>query len=325
MRPALGALDLAGDAPGEHAAIAAELGAVLHRTGAFDAARKVYGDALGTLQPHERVARARLLCASASASIAQKRPGPALTAVTAAETALGDGPGDDATWWPVWVELQLLRMTGYYWLGDWAQMEAQAEQTGAAIQQYGTPIQWSQLLVSLNNMDCFRNRFRISERMLERQREIMRLRLEHGALASLTSAHFETGFTLLWYGEHIQAEQHLQTALELAERSGNLGEQARALVYLAVTARFAGRVADVVAPAERRHTFVAAADVAAYAVACIGHPAAQDRYIPIGGPAALSWREVVAASGHVQGSAVPVELVPPALRCPASQSRSCHS
>jgi NADH dehydrogenase len=72
----------------------------------------------------------------------------------------------------------------------------------------------------------------------------------------------------------------------------------------------------LVAPAERRHTFVATADVAAYAVACIGHPAAQDRYIPIGGPAALSWREVVTAFERVQGSAIPVELVPPGAPMP---------
>jgi NADH dehydrogenase len=72
-----------------------------------------------------------------------------------------------------------------------------------------------------------------------------------------------------------------------------------------------GHPVTLVAPAERRHTFVAAADVAAYAVACIGHPAAQDRYIPIGGPAALSWRDVVMAFERVQGSAIPVELVAP--------------
>jgi uncharacterized protein YbjT (DUF2867 family) len=72
-----------------------------------------------------------------------------------------------------------------------------------------------------------------------------------------------------------------------------------------------GRPVTLVAPAERRHTFVAAADVAAYAVACIGHPAAQDRFIPIGGPAALSWREVVTAFERVHGSAIPVELVAP--------------
>lgn len=77
-----------------------------------------------------------------------------------------------------------------------------------------------------------------------------------------------------------------------------------------------GRPVTLVAPAERRHTFVAAADVAAYAVACIGHPAAQDRYIPIGGPAALSWREVVATFERVQGSAIPVELVPPGAPVP---------
>lgn len=245
------ALGLLRDPTSEHTAITRELGAVLHRTGAFDEARKVYEDALRALPPHDRIARARLLCDAASASAAQKRPGPALAAVAAAEVALGDVPDDDPAWWPVWVDVQLLRMTGHYWLGEWVQMEALAEQAGAAIRRYGTQMQWSQFLVSLNNMGCFRNRFRTSDSMLERQREIFQIRQEHGALASRTSAHFEMGFTLLWYGDEAAAEQHLEVALELAERSGNLSAQARALVYLAVTARFAGRFADVVMRCER--------------------------------------------------------------------------
>jgi tetratricopeptide (TPR) repeat protein len=278
------ALDLTQNAISERTAITRDLGAVLHRTGAFDAAREVYEDALQTLPLDDRVARARLLCDAANASVAQKRPAPALAAVAAAESALGDAPDDDPTWWPVWVDVQLLRMTGHYWLGEAAQMEALAEQVGPAIQRYGTPMQWSQLLVSLNNMACFRNRFRISESMLERQREILRIRQEHGALASLTSAHFEMGFTLLWYGDRVKAEHHLQTALELAERSGNLADQARALVYLAVTARFAGRVPDVVMRCERLshcaqiiddHEYVGASEAGiAWAELRSGRPAA---------------------------------------------------
>lgn len=77
-----------------------------------------------------------------------------------------------------------------------------------------------------------------------------------------------------------------------------------------------GQPVTLVAPAERRHTFVAAGDVAAYAVVCIGHPAAKDHYIPIGGPAALSWHEVMTAFEHVQGSAIPVQLVPPGTPVP---------
>jgi hypothetical protein len=151
----------------------------------------------------------------------------------------------------VWVDVQLLRLMSHYWLGDWARMEALVERVQPTIKRYGTPIQWSQLLMSLNNISCFRDRFCISDSMLERQREILRIGQEHGELESLTIAHFETGFMLLWYGDHRGAEQHLNIALELAERSGNLANQARTLAYLAVVARFAGRVADVVLWCER--------------------------------------------------------------------------
>jgi NADH dehydrogenase len=78
----------------------------------------------------------------------------------------------------------------------------------------------------------------------------------------------------------------------------------------------AGRTVTLVGEGRHRHSFVAARDVAAYAVAAVGHPAALNRRIPIGGPAAVSFRDVVATYERVLGRRVPVrwiasgELVP---------------
>jgi len=55
------------------------------------------------------------------------------------------------------------------------------------------------------------------------------------------------------------------------------------------------RPVTLVSEGRRRHTFVAARDVAAFAVAVVDHPAASNRRVTIGGPEALSWRDVVAA------------------------------
>lgn len=70
-----------------------------------------------------------------------------------------------------------------------------------------------------------------------------------------------------------------------------------------------GRTVTLVGEGRRRHSFVSNRDVAAYAVAVLGNPTARDRYLPIGGPEPLSWRDVVATYERVLGRSVPVEFV----------------
>lgn len=72
-----------------------------------------------------------------------------------------------------------------------------------------------------------------------------------------------------------------------------------------------GRPIAIVGEGRRRHTFVAEADVAAFALAALEHEAAVNRVIPIGGPEALSWRDVVGIYERVLGRPLPVRFVPP--------------
>ncbi len=65
----------------------------------------------------------------------------------------------------------------------------------------------------------------------------------------------------------------------------------------------------LLSPASHRHSFVALKDVAAYAVASVDSTAARNAYLPIGGPDALSWRDVTKRLGGVLGRDVPVQLV----------------
>jgi uncharacterized protein YbjT (DUF2867 family) len=71
-----------------------------------------------------------------------------------------------------------------------------------------------------------------------------------------------------------------------------------------------GKPVTLVGEGRRRHSFIAARDVAAFAVAAIDHPAALNRRIEIGGPEALSWREVVAAYERAFGRPIPVQWIP---------------
>ncbi len=57
--------------------------------------------------------------------------------------------------------------------------------------------------------------------------------------------------------------------------------------------------------------FVSAADVLAYAVVAVDHPAARNAEIWIGGPAPASYSEAAAAAGRALGRPLPVRYVPP--------------
>jgi uncharacterized protein YbjT (DUF2867 family) len=72
-----------------------------------------------------------------------------------------------------------------------------------------------------------------------------------------------------------------------------------------------GRPVTVVGGGGRKHSMVSMADVAAFAVAAIDHPAATNQYLAIGGPQALSWRDVVAIYEEILGRDVPIQCLTP--------------
>ncbi len=76
----------------------------------------------------------------------------------------------------------------------------------------------------------------------------------------------------------------------------------------------AGRPVVLVGDGMRRHAFVAEHDVAQFAVAAVSNPAAANRELSIGGAAAVSWREVVAAYERALGRSIEVRYVKPGDR-----------
>jgi len=70
-----------------------------------------------------------------------------------------------------------------------------------------------------------------------------------------------------------------------------------------------GRTVTLVGEGSRRHSFVSNRNVAAFAVAAVDQPAALNRHLAIGGPEALTWREVVATYERVLERSIPVEYV----------------
>lgn len=81
------------------------------------------------------------------------------------------------------------------------------------------------------------------------------------------------------------------------------------LVVLAPVA--SGRPVTIVGEGSRKHYFIAVDDVAAFAVASVGNDDARDRDLWIGGPEALSWRDVISTFERVNGVGLEVESLQP--------------
>jgi NADH dehydrogenase len=73
----------------------------------------------------------------------------------------------------------------------------------------------------------------------------------------------------------------------------------------------AGGPVTLVGQGDRQQAFVSIADVAAYAVAAVDHPAAKNREIFIAGPQSHSWNDAVAAVGAAIGQELPVAYIAP--------------
>jgi NADH dehydrogenase len=72
----------------------------------------------------------------------------------------------------------------------------------------------------------------------------------------------------------------------------------------------AGQPVTLVGEGRRRHSMVAMRDVVSFAVAALERDEANDQRILIGGPDAISWRDVIAAFEDELGQEIPVRTVP---------------
>ena len=73
-----------------------------------------------------------------------------------------------------------------------------------------------------------------------------------------------------------------------------------------------GRPVAIVGQGERKHSFISMDDVAAFTVAMVGNPAAYDRYVALGGPEPVSWRDIVARYNRARGTSLELHSMTPA-------------
>lgn len=78
----------------------------------------------------------------------------------------------------------------------------------------------------------------------------------------------------------------------------------------------AGQPITLVGQGQRLHSLISVGDVAAFAVAAVGHPAAINQRLPLGGPEPISWRGIAKTFGRVLGKELPVQFVGPGEAIP---------
>lgn len=73
----------------------------------------------------------------------------------------------------------------------------------------------------------------------------------------------------------------------------------------------AGQPVTLVGEGRRKHTMIAMGDVMEYATRLLSHYTGTHPYLPLGGPEALSWRDIVATFERILGRPIPVQYVRP--------------
>lgn len=82
-----------------------------------------------------------------------------------------------------------------------------------------------------------RDRYTVTTELLDASCKLLEISQEIGDIQRLNDAHFEHGFTLLWYGDLDSAENHMLIGLDFAQQCSNLYSQTLCNTYLTILYR----------------------------------------------------------------------------------------
>lgn len=86
----------------------------------------------------------------------------------------------------------------------------------------------------------------------------------------------------------------------------------------------AGYPASVVGAGTRGHTLISRHDLAALATAVVGHPAAMNKTLAVGGPDKVTWLDIIGRLEEVMGRKLPVKHYTPGTPLPELRSELCR-
>jgi DNA-binding SARP family transcriptional activator len=226
----------------EAARLHERLGDVLEWTGEHEKAVTAYQGALGHIPEGDRIWQSQLHRKVGNVWRLQSQHERALRAYRRAAIALeGAAAESPPERWQEWVQIQLERMWLYYWLGQWREMSELAK-IRSSVEQHGTPSQCISFFLCLASMNNRRDRYVVSEETLTFCRIALAIGQETQDAGEIAWARFVLGFSQLWHGDLGEAEKQMQTALALAEQTGDIVHQSRCLTYLAIVYRKSGQL-----------------------------------------------------------------------------------
>jgi DNA-binding SARP family transcriptional activator len=228
--------------PAVAASLSERLGDILHWTGQYDEGRALFQRALAILSDPDPISQARLHRKIGNTWREQYHYQEALHVYAAAERVLGATPPSrqpetEAAWRQEWIQVSLEIIHIYYWLGKVDESDALRPRLQAAIEQHGTVGQRAVYSQSIAWLEFRRNRSVATPEVVALARAALRVQQAAGNPAGIPAAHFGVGFALLWSGDPHGAIEPIQTALRLAEQTGDITLRARCLTYLTVAYR----------------------------------------------------------------------------------------
>jgi len=218
------------------------LGDVLELMGLHDEARAAYEAALAP--DRDAVSAATRRRKWALSFIVQRRYDEALKGYALAEAALETDrlPSMPASWWRVWLQIQLGRMWVYYWQNRTNEADGLAAAIRPAVEAEGTPSQRAEFFVQNALSHLRRDRYVASDAAMAYAAEAREAIRHVDNLAEVPHLSFVVGFAHLWRNRLDDAEQALTECLRLAERVGDAVVELRCRTYLGLVARKRGAV-----------------------------------------------------------------------------------
>lgn len=214
------------------------LGNIFSLSGKHAASRKEFQQAMALIPGDELLELARLQRKIATTWQDEGNYDQSDQAFAAAEDHLGPEPLKPVdTWWQEWIAIQISRLDGYYARADTSKIISLVEKVQPIVERFGTPQQHAAYFSGQARMYFRRDRYTVTDELLEVSRKLVSISQDIGDKQRLCDAHFEFGFTTLWYGDLELAEEQILLALSLAKECSNLYSQTLCNTYLTILYR----------------------------------------------------------------------------------------
>ncbi len=231
-----------------------QMGDILALTNQHDEARNAYQCALAQAAPSDWVSQAHLSRKIAQTWETQRRFEDALQTYSRAEAILDQASAEASSErWQEWIEIQSGRIFIHFWLAQVQEITELVEKTRSVVERSGTQAQRATFFQNLYMMSIRRDRG-VLEESLGYARSALAARQESGSATEIALARFFLGFAYLFYGDLDEAEAHIQAALAVGERAGDVVLQSRCLTYLTIVYRKRGQVEETSRYASRAST-----------------------------------------------------------------------